>query len=872
MFKFKKVRGPEEIGEAITTLEDTANRLESMVETAQKEKSRLHLLVGNVTDRVNQIKQTASTFEESAVKITDFETSLRKLESEVKSIQKDAEYLKEMRNDTAGLAGEFGKLKAQLTEAEAKLQTFQQPIHDLDEINKKIAQLKTGFVPDIESISRQQAQLLEKYAGFAERFEQAELKLKNLTAQSEEFKKTTENVARESARITTWMAATEKMSEKLEQASGVFETTKQKIDRLHELAEYVENKTKSLKKQKELLKNAHIESGRANGLFWEIKSKLSELEQDVEKVRQMEMRTAEFDGVLKRIESRFEQINNFGAKIDRLLVEYVKLGDYAKELRAHQKEFSVIDELSKQLQKQIEQAREEHVKLNKSSEQVSLFIKRSEESQNESRTIMRQMAELTQNAEKFFNRAPDVARVVDQIEAIRKKSLVLENKLMETMATATEIKDQSEQAAEIKSRVEQFQSEVDRKSADQKKELELIKNSITSVKANLESVNANWARVPEIMAQLSEVEKLYRHLDKTYKAVVQREQIVMNLKELMEQNSEAFKKIEQTAAEIHQKATEIINFRSGLENIEYKITTLETSAKQASMLGERIEKAEGDINGIIEKSGAISLQMAEWQQGSAALKTECENLQKSQENLRLDAGEIMDLFSQLADLRSLADEKSKALDNFMNLAEQRFNELNDVNSRSRAQSEKHIKQLGSIKESIESLANGQTKLAERYNSLETDSDRISSLGNAIKEKQMELASLSEKMAVLDKRAAASEELQDRFDTFEKGFENLHAEMNTLSGTLTDMQNVKAELDSYHELADGLEKKIASIAKKAETVDKIKKDLAKATLLTEELKARQSSLADEEALINKAIMAASKLEELIYKAEHIKIQE
>ena len=87
-----------------------------------------------------------------------------------------------------------------------------------------------------------------------------------------------------------------------------------------------------------------------------------------------------------------------------------------------------------------------------------------------------------------------------------------------------------------------------------------------------------------------------------------------------------------------------------------------------------------------------------------------------------------------------------------------------------------------------------------------------------------------------------------------------------------MQNVKAELDSYHELADGLEKKIASIAKKAETVDKIKKDLAKATLLTEELKARQSSLADEEALINKAIMAASKLEELIYKAEHIKIQE
>ncbi len=45
MFKFKKVRGPEDIGEAISTLEDSANRLERIVETAQKEKSRLYLLV-----------------------------------------------------------------------------------------------------------------------------------------------------------------------------------------------------------------------------------------------------------------------------------------------------------------------------------------------------------------------------------------------------------------------------------------------------------------------------------------------------------------------------------------------------------------------------------------------------------------------------------------------------------------------------------------------------------------------------------------------------------------------------------------------------------------------------------------------------------
>jgi len=93
-------------------------------------------------------------------------------------------------------------------------------------------------------------------------------------------------------------------------------------------------------------------------------------------------------------------------------------------------------------------------------------------------------------------------------------------------------------------------------------------------------------------------------------------------------------------------------------------------------------------------------------------------------------------------------------------------------------------------------------------------------------------------------------------------------MKTMSETLTQLENVKQELAGYHELTAGLEQKIGVISNQMKDVGKLRKDLSTASLLADELKARQKSLADEESLVNKAITAASKLEELIHRAEHI----
>ena len=107
MFKFHKVRGPEQVGDAISTLEETANRLESMVEIAQKEKSRLNHLVGNVTDRVDQIKQSASSFDDTIKKIEAFESRFKSIENELKNVQQRAESLQNLKSETDALFGQF---------------------------------------------------------------------------------------------------------------------------------------------------------------------------------------------------------------------------------------------------------------------------------------------------------------------------------------------------------------------------------------------------------------------------------------------------------------------------------------------------------------------------------------------------------------------------------------------------------------------------------------------------------------------------------------------------------------------------------------------------------------------------------------------
>ena len=95
------------------------------------------------------------------------------------------------------------------------------------------------------------------------------------------------------------------------------------------------------------------------------------------------------------------------------------------------------------------------------------------------------------------------------------------------------------------------------------------------------------------------------------------------------------------------------------------------------------------------------------------------------------------------------------------------------------------------------------------------------------------------------------------------------EMKVVTETLTQFELMKKDMAGYHKLTEGLEQKIDKISVQAKSINKLQKDFTKASLLADELKARQKSLIDEESLINKAITAASKLEELIYKAEHIK---
>jgi len=872
MFKFRKVRGPEQMGDAISTLEDSANRLESMVEIAQKEKSRLHLLVGNVSDRVDQIKRSALSFDEKIQKIDKFESSFKAIESEIQGLQNEAVNLNEIKAETTGLFEQFESLKSQLQAATAKIETQSKTAEEVDNLVHQINEAKSRFFPEVEAIGQKQAELLNKYDSFVDRLEKSEVKLQDFAKLETEFKKTSENIAHESARLSTWMEATEKMSEKLGQATEVFETTKHKVDNLHELVEFIESKTKSLKKQKELLKNAHIESGRANGLFWEIKSKLTELEQDAEKIRHMEMQANEFDSALKRIENRFDQINSFAGKVEQLLTGYGRLDEYARDLQNHHKRLGVADELLKHLEKQINQAKDEHSKLNKAQEQITIFIKRSEESQTESRAVIRQMNELMQHTERFVQRAPDIDEALAQIESIRKRALVLENKLMEAMATSTDINNQAKKADEVKKSFETFYQNSEKLVLDQKKELASVNNTITGLENKLKAIQAGWSKVPEVMDKLSEIEKVHRNLEKTFKSVLQREQTVMGLKSLMEQNIESFKEFEKTTSDINQKAADILRVKAELDEMDFKIKALSSSSKQLSMMGQRIEKTENEMDSLTEKFSGFAGQMTAWQEQSESIKTECQNIYKSHENLRNNIGEVMDLFGNLANMQNQAETKSRSLIDYFDQAEQKISDLKDLSGQAGAQSDEQIHKLNEVRESLKVLNDTQNELTQKVNLIEAESAKISQISEAITEKQNQMSSLSEKITILESKAVVADQIQQRFDDFERKFEKLDNDLKTASVNLDKMESDRKNFDGYQETIAGFEKKVTGLSEKVKGLDKLKKDISRASLMADELKARQKSLADEETLINKAITAASKLEELIYRAEHINEEE
>ena len=182
---------------------------------------------------------------------------------------------------------------------------------------------------------------------------------------------TAENVATESARITIWMAATEKMSEKLKQATQLFEDSKQRIDRVNELVEYIESKTNVFAKQKELLKNAHIEAGKANAIFWEIKSKHSELERDVEKIKKMETHVLKFDSKLKSIENRISRLD---INIRKLIPLSEKIDKTDKEVNALTDKLDHLDQRMRDSRKYAESIAGECNDIRKSQENIRLDV------------------------------------------------------------------------------------------------------------------------------------------------------------------------------------------------------------------------------------------------------------------------------------------------------------------------------------------------------------------------------------------------------------------------------------------------------------------------------------------------------------------
>jgi predicted nucleic acid-binding Zn-ribbon protein len=146
------------------------------------------------------------------------------------------------------------------------------------------------------------------------------------------------------------------------------------------------------------------------------------------------------------------------------------------------------------------------------------------------------------------------------------------------------------------------------------------------------------------------------------------------------------------------------------------------------------------------------------------------------------------------------------------------------------------------------------------------------MGEAIADKQTQMSSLSEKITVLETRAIVADRIQQRFDDFEKKFEKLDNDLKMAFASLDKMESVRKEFDAYQNVIAGFENTVSVLSEKVKGLDKLKKDISRASLMADELKARQKSLSDEDSLINKAIMAASKLEELIYRAEHINKEE
>ncbi len=868
MFKFRKVRGPEQISEAIVTLEESANRLEGMVESAQKEKSRLHLLVGNVTDKVNQIRETAASFERTAEKIAEYENAFKELRQQIESLKKEMVDLEDSRIEALKLR----ELILQVTRDSAAAKEDLASIHGLlggvQELSREAEQVRAEIEPQLEQTRQRQTELTARYDDLLNRLESSENEIKRLAEMAEKFKTWADEIARESARITTWMAATEKMAENLSKTTELFETASSKIDSLHELTEFVESKTKSLNKQKELLKNAHIEYGKANVLFLEIRSKLSEMEGDWEQIKQIQTDSIRFENQVKALESRIEQIESYAEKLDRLTQEMSLLDDRAEVLDKFRNQLEEFSQTAAGLQLKSEQAQGNLKALESAIEKSERIMGRVEQSQQDSKALAQHLELLLENGENFLGRVPDINGIQDKIDSVRERALALENKLLENMAVVSELKNHSAAADQIKERLDSYRSEVARLVAADRKELESIGSTIDGLKKNMEAMRSRWLEMPDILARLAETEKISTELQKKYSSLLERENEVLRLKDLIEQNSESFKKFDNTVARVHQKAAELLNFKADLESVELKISAVEMKAKTLISMGEKIDQISSRIAGLAENSGAIDNRIKENTEQLETLKSEYAAMRRHQEDLRLDIGEVIDSFDKLAETRTYAELKSKELAEQAEKTENRISQLTSLMENWNAQGDEIRRHLSELKSQADILAGEHQGFADKFAILDRDSERIITLAGQVKQRHAELGELDNRISEMEKRLKDALELDYKLAEFERIVGKITDWMQSISENLARTAKLEERLTKMDKRLAELDALENQLAGRAADIDKLTRQLNKIGLMEKELKAREGTLVSEQALMDKAIEACQKLEDLVLKAEHL----
>jgi len=866
MFKFRKVRGPEQIGEALVTLEESANRLENIVETAQKEKSRLHLLVGNVSERMAEIKKTAASFQNTADKIAEYDDALKNIQQEIDTVKSQAAVTGDIRSEVGDLLEQLNLFKAQLNSAREDLNVIQNTAGELTSIEEKVLKAKTDIEPQLEILANKQTGLTNKFNEMTSRLDQSESQLAHFADLSGEFEKTVDKISRESARITTWMAATEKMSSELARSNENLETTKQKIDHLHELAEYVELKTKALGKFKELLKNAHLEYGKANILLVEIKAKLAELEQDSRQLREIQANTNDIDKILKSFENRYQIIESKSEQLSRILDDFARVEIYAKNIEQKQRQLESLDRLTDQLSNQAESAHNDLRLLQQTSGHVDESLKCAEESQYKSRVIAQQMTELIGSAEGLLERIPDIKSILEEIESIRKRSLAVENKLLENMALAAELKEQSGSVDEIKQCVEGYRQESSKTMTNQKKELDNLGVAINGLKTNLESMRSQWLEMPDVLTKLAETEIRGNDLEKKYGTLAEHEKEAIHLKGLIEQNAETFGKFENTVTAVHQKASEMIKFKAELENIELRISTLDSGIKNLMVLSDKVAKVNAEMTALSEKVNGINGQIKDSQKQAENVANECEKMRHSQENIRLDAGEVMDLFSRLSDMRLLAEEKSKELANLFEQSQAKINQLNQMGEKAQNRTDEYRGGLSDLKDEINALGQMHQELVGKFAYLDKESNKIAGLAGQLRQRQLDITGINEKIVSVESRLKNITGLEEKLAEFEKTSEKHNAWLNKILEKASKISDIQEHFSQLNGHLGELETRLADISVRATEADRLYKQFSKMSLMAEELKARERNLADDERLVNRAIDAAASLEELIRKAE------